>query len=311
MSTNRSIQIIRFILILLLITSLVQATDDVQTQVNIVDLLPSTDWQEDWPWESEPQFYGPDDLFEYINGSADLYLAYGFKKLVTVNYMTDEDFSVLVDVYDMGNLLNAFGVFSNYRSPGNEYTDIGTEATISDYHIRFFQGQYIIDLNASDATDVVRKFMREVAMEIAARINTPKEKPEILKLLPKENISDKTVKYISEGLLGHQFFPKGLEAQCQIDSAQVKAFIVMCDSKTDAGNALTAFSEYLQKRGEHFSKIQMDELNVISGKIPYHKNAMAAIRDKYVFGIIDLPDLNQGNELLKLMDEQIKKYESK
>ena len=308
MLSNRSKQII--ILVFILLASSGHATDDVQNTDALANLLPATDWQEGCSWESDPQFYNPDDLFEYINGSADLYLAYGFKQLVTVNYMTDEDFSVLVDVYDMGNRLNAFGVFSNYRSPGNEYADIGTEATISDYHIRFFHGQYIVDLNASDATERIQKFMREVAMEIAARIDAPTEKPVILNLLPEKNIINKSSKYISEGLLGHQFFPKGLEAQYQIDSTTVKAFVVICDSQNDAASAFKAFSDYLQKRGENVSQIQEDELDVITGKIPYHDYGMAAIRGKYVFGIIDLPELDQGNQLLKLMDGQIKKYES-
>lgn len=310
MSSNRSIQINLLVIISLLMAFAGHATDEVQNTDALTNLLPATEWQEGWNWESAPQFYNADDLFEYINGSADLYLAYGFKQLVTVNFMTDDDFSVLVDVYDMGNRLNAFGVFSNYRSPGNEYADIGSEATISDYHIRFFHGQYIVDLNASDATDIVQKFMREVATEIAVRIDAPTEKPEILNLLPVKNIIRKTPKYISEGLLGHQFFPKGLEAQYQIDSTTVKAFVVICDSQNDAESAFKAFSDYLQKRGEGVSQIQADELDVITGKIPYHEYGMAAICGKYVFGIIDLPELVQGNELLKLMDGQIKKYES-
>ncbi|MBD3289544.1 hypothetical protein GF337_12135, partial [candidate division KSB1 bacterium] len=232
MSTKRYGLLISCFFLFLLISNHARGED--QSRDALKNLLPASDWHEVWNWESDPRFYGPEDLFEYINGSADLYLAYGFRQLVTVNYMTMEELSVLVDIYDMGNLLNAFGVFSNYRSPGNDYADIGTEATVSDYHIRFYQGQYIIDLNASDATEMVRSFMHRLAEEIAARIQAPKEEPDILTLLPKENLIEKTPKYISEGLLGHQFFPKGLEAQYLLDSTAVKAFIVTCDSKGDA-----------------------------------------------------------------------------
>ena len=72
--------------------------------------------------------YAPGTLFEYINGEAELYLKYDFVELATAIYER-EDPSIVVDMYDMGSELNAFGLYSNYRHPRYSFGPVGTEAT--------------------------------------------------------------------------------------------------------------------------------------------------------------------------------------
>ena len=39
---------------------------------------------EDWTKKGKPDLYTPDNLFEYINGAAEVFLSYDFVKLATV-----------------------------------------------------------------------------------------------------------------------------------------------------------------------------------------------------------------------------------
>ena len=87
---------------------------------HLLNLLPSSDWSVEWKWDGDPQYFYSENLYEYINGSADLYNSYGFQELVTINYAANEDQYVILDIYDMGTSLNAFGIFSkNLRKTGN------------------------------------------------------------------------------------------------------------------------------------------------------------------------------------------------
>ena len=56
-------------------------------------------------------------LFEYINGGAELYLSYGFERLISAFYQLgdDEEKSIVLDIYDMGTPLQAYGVFGANR----------------------------------------------------------------------------------------------------------------------------------------------------------------------------------------------------
>ena len=57
----------------------------------------------DWLVNEKDQTYTPDDLFEYINGGAELYISYGFIKIINRVYSKDEHPDIVVDIFDMGN----------------------------------------------------------------------------------------------------------------------------------------------------------------------------------------------------------------
>ena len=60
-----------------------------------------------------PQSYLPETLFEYINGAAEIYLAYDFKELAVGNYESGKDeASLSIEIYDMGNKINSTVYFN-------------------------------------------------------------------------------------------------------------------------------------------------------------------------------------------------------
>jgi hypothetical protein len=272
--------------------------------------LPESDWRTDWKWNGGPTYYSPDILFEYIDGNADLYLAYGFQTLITVEYFGSTNLSLVVDIYDMGTPLNAFGVYSNYRSPQSDFVAIGTEGILSDYFLRFIQGQYIVDLNINETDLRLIDFRWQVAQEIARRIPAPKVLPALLDLLPTLHLIAKTPKYIAEGLLGHAFFPRGLEALYQIAQDTVKAFIVLTDSEKTAAKAFTAFGNYIQKNGQEFQKTTTNGFSTLSGTMPYHQHALASLVKTYICGIFDLSNPQAGVALLQILQQQILNFQA-
>jgi hypothetical protein len=66
--------------------------------------------------------YTAEDLYVYINGEAELYMPYGFEILGSAFYGKGGDTrsGIVADVYRMGSLLDAFGIYSNYRDTGAE-----------------------------------------------------------------------------------------------------------------------------------------------------------------------------------------------
>ena len=49
----------------------------------LASLLPKKVELSDWENSAEPQYFEPGNLWEYINGQAELYLQYGFQLVVT------------------------------------------------------------------------------------------------------------------------------------------------------------------------------------------------------------------------------------
>ena len=63
-----------------------------------------------WEPASEPLAYGPENLWEYINGAADHYLAYGFRELRAIDIRRGA-LTVTLNIYDMTTRLNAYGLY--------------------------------------------------------------------------------------------------------------------------------------------------------------------------------------------------------
>jgi hypothetical protein len=83
-----------------------------------VKLLPGPDSVPGWTLKEEPRTYRPDDLYEYIDGNADLFLSYGFVQVTVGDYAPTDGSEgwITVDVYDMGAPLHAFGVYRAERA---------------------------------------------------------------------------------------------------------------------------------------------------------------------------------------------------
>ncbi|HEX9933932.1 MAG TPA: DUF6599 family protein, partial [bacterium] len=96
---------------------------------NLDALFPQKELEPGWMPQGQPVHYMPDNLYEYIDGEAELYLSYGFKELAALVYYagSPEDTFVTVDVYDMDKPLDAFGLYSNLRFPDYTYETMGTE----------------------------------------------------------------------------------------------------------------------------------------------------------------------------------------
>jgi len=80
-----------------------------------------------WKQSGEIETYSPQTLFEYINGAADLFLAYDFEELMIVEYQNDRKATLTVDVYRHRIPLLAFGIFSQERLQSATILDIGVQ----------------------------------------------------------------------------------------------------------------------------------------------------------------------------------------
>ena len=68
---------------------------------------------------SKAQIYTKESLYEKINGKAPFYTEAGFENLLTQRFVSKENENLWMELflYDMGNVRNAFSVFSTQRRP--------------------------------------------------------------------------------------------------------------------------------------------------------------------------------------------------
>jgi hypothetical protein len=72
-----------------------------------------------WELDGRVETYDADTLYEKINGAADLYIAFGFRRLHYVTLAQDSRF-LNVELYDQGNFRNVIGLFSAQKDANRE-----------------------------------------------------------------------------------------------------------------------------------------------------------------------------------------------
>jgi len=74
----------------------------------------------DWVKQDAPVTYDRETIFDYINGAGEVYRSFAFRDVLVQTYGTPEGRRVTVEVFDMGNPEDAFGVFSYAREDEEE-----------------------------------------------------------------------------------------------------------------------------------------------------------------------------------------------
>jgi len=87
-------------------------------------LLPPAILDGGWRLDGRVESYDPFNLYEKINGAAELYLAYGFERL---EYLTiaKGDHAITVELYDQGRFHNSLGLFAGQRRPEQAVRELG------------------------------------------------------------------------------------------------------------------------------------------------------------------------------------------
>jgi hypothetical protein len=155
--------------------------------------------------------YLPDNLWDFINGAADTYLAYGFVDLHVAEYKKGKNV-IKLEIYRHSDNTNAFGIYSTERSPAFHYVNLGSQGYIADGAINFFKDSYYIKIRTNSKNESTLKSAESLANEVNDLIQGDSKMPSALSLFPATGKKAYTETYINESVLGHTFLNKAYKA---------------------------------------------------------------------------------------------------
>jgi hypothetical protein len=201
--------------------------------------------------EKEIEYYDSSNLWEYINGAAPGYISYGFKKLATFIVLTkDEQFEFGIDVYDMSDSLNAFGIFS-IETPNEERNKkIGSSSYFTPTMIYFWQDCFYIKIMSYDETGQSQKIAQQIAETISEIIPSGGKQPKIFNLFPKENLIKNSERYTVRDVLGQSYFLNGFSASYANGETNYEIYILPSANKKITRENLIKYKNYIKDSGE-------------------------------------------------------------
>jgi len=176
----------------------------------------------EWKLLDPVRSFGPDNLYEEIDGEAELFLPYGMERLTValLGRTASAGSEVRLELFRMASPRDAYGIWSQYRYPDQEILRIPPSvAIVSDTSADFFRGETFVRVRSKPG-DKSRVEVVGLATEIVALLSgssAPPEEARVLANLP--GAVSGSILYQKRAMLGYECLAPGFEAKFSTASA--------------------------------------------------------------------------------------------
>ena len=204
---------------------------------------------EGWAKKGEPDLYTPANLFEYINGAAEVFLSYDFVKLATLTYENNKENSFTVDVYQHNSDRNGFGIYRQEKPQKGNFIDICAQGYYEKGVLNFLKGSFYVKMSGFDLGDNDEKVLTTAAKALANALEGTEEFPVVVKCFPEKGKIANSEAFINKNFLGHSFLHSAFAADYEIDGRKLQVFIIETGKPGEAEEILNNYTGFLKKKG--------------------------------------------------------------
>jgi len=208
---------------------------------------------EGWIVKTDKKIYSSGDLWELIDGAAELFLAYGFQDLHLATYTSGKDVEVQAEIYQHSPAVNAYGIYTAERMPDYSFNKIGIQGYTSPGILHFFTGNYYVKLISAGTKEADEASLKFLAGRIAENLGQTNTWPEEIALFPAEGKVYMSDAYIASNFMGYSFFHSAFTAR-YIVNGEFTLFLIH-DTSAEADTILTRYlgvikEDKVERQGE-------------------------------------------------------------
>lgn len=261
-----------------------------------------------WKMAGEPETFDGQNIFDYIDGAGEVYLAYNMAEATVFHYSKPDFPDVTAEVFDMGSDEDAYGVFTHARE--EETPGIGQGYEYRGGVLFFWKGKYYVSAVTDKETPESKEAVFALAKDIASRISDMGSIPKLVDVLPKDSLIPFSVRYFHvNSILSYHYYmsednvlklnkaTRAVLAQYEPDSTYLLCIEYPDDAAaTDASVNFT--THYLPEAKE-----------TGSAQTAEGKWTEIQVEGKYVVVVMDAPDEQSGQVLLATCVDNVKMQE--
>lgn len=271
-----------------LVTGLGPASPSLSAGDNTFPVIPG------WQLTGQPVVYSPDNLWDFIDGAAESYLAYSFVDLQVGEYVNAESVAVRAELYLHVDPDNAFGIYSMERAPDYSFIRVGAQGYEGEGILNFLTGQYYVKLSTHQKGPTAAAGLRTVAGQIDAHLAGGSNLPVGLKRLPVEGRQPNTEGYVARNFLGYDFLHHAYTARYE---KGLQVFVMEYPTADSAGAAMRRLLDAVPGTQTAQDRYRISDPN--NGPIAI------AQRGPILCGTVGAPDAARETRCLKLLESSI------
>ena len=200
---------------------------------------------------SAPEEFDESTLSDKINGKAELYFEADFIKLQCQRFVDAETPRLWYEffLYDMGEPVNSFSVFSNQRRADSISRDITRFSYSTTNAVFFSHGKYYIEIVAAEPSETLMQGMLTMGQRFIDSHPQDDFVPQELALLPEENLQKETIKYYLRNAFSFDKFNNVLAGMYSIDGNNIMGFVSLRETPEAATTLVAEYTKFLTAIG--------------------------------------------------------------
>ena len=263
-----------------------------------------------WKPAGEDRMFTRENIFDYMDGAGEIYLAFGFRQVLVREYVDAANSPLVAEIYDMSTSADAYGIFSSDQD--GEAVRVGREALYGGGLLRFWKGPYFVRLLAEKETAETRGVLTGLGLKVAAAIPVDGTKPPLLDALPAEHLDKKSVRYFHKQVSLNNLYYLADENVLLLDEGTEvalgqyredwgKAMLLVCRYRTPAD----ARRAYLKFGGAYFSVRVDPQAGTAIEQIDHGEFAGARLAGGFLVLVFESPDRKRCETLLRTAASKI------
>jgi len=172
-----------------------------------LELLPDGPELGSWQKEGDAQSFEGEDLFDYIDGGAEVYFEYGFERVIVQEYKDESVGRASLEIFEMDSAESAYGIFTFKASSRGEAVALGDEGQLADYYLNFWKGRYLVTITGLDQDSASKTALMALARLAEKRLTGRGQRPELVSLLPEEDLEPQSLKLFKGPLALSNSYP--------------------------------------------------------------------------------------------------------
>jgi hypothetical protein len=173
------------------------------------------------------------DLWNFIDGAADTYVALGFVDLHVAEYKKGKEV-IKLEIYRHSDHTMAFGIYASERSSSFRFINLGSQGYVTGGAINFFKGNYYVKVRTYSEKPKTLHAEESLASVVANMLGGETDMPALLSKFPDENRKVNEETFINESVLGHEFLNKAFKADYSVGTDNFSIYLIKFNSSQAA-----------------------------------------------------------------------------
>jgi len=232
-----------------------------------------------WSPREEPRRFDADTLFEYKDGAAEAYFAYGFTRMQGVTCTDVAGVELVVDVSELGDPDHSWGFFVANQDAQSPVEAIGSGRQLLATSGALAKGRYYVEITAApdgDRRAAIGAFLDALLPRIPGEAHVP----EAVSRFPPEGLEPGSARLVPESVLGLRALKTGFVAQYGVG----RAFVVTEADAQAASGTLAKLRDHF--RGARPASDLAEE--AFSAQDPYLDGLLVFRKGRHVAGVANV-----------------------